>query len=128
MENFNLFVGSGCLLIVILALNVSRLRYKERIAHGFGDSKKLRNAIVAHSNALEHLIPFALILYVLAAQNTSQTLVQGLAISFLVLRLIHALGVTQFVFRAWQISSALSYALTLFSSCLILYNWFHITV
>ena len=93
------------------------------VTGGYGDSKKLRNAIVAHSNALEHLIPFALILYVLAAQNTSQTLVQGLAISFFVLRLIHALGVTQFLFRAWQISSALSYALTLFSSCLILYNW-----
>ena len=124
MESFNLFVGFGCLLIVILALNISRLRYKERIAHGYGDSKILRNAIVAHSNALEHLIPFAFILFVLIEQNTSSALVQGLAIGFLILRVIHALGVTQFVFRAWQISSALSYALTLFSSCLILYNWF----
>lgn len=123
MQSFNLFVGLACLLIVILALNVSRLRYKERVAHGYGDSKILRNAIVAHSNALEHLIPFSLILYVLIAQNTSQTLVQGLAISFLVLRVIHALGVTRFVFRAWQVSSGLSYALTIFSSCLILYNW-----
>ena len=77
---------------------------------------------MAHSNALEHLIPFALILYVLTAQNTSQSLVQSLAVSFLTLRLIHALGVTQFVFRAWQISSALSYALTLFSCSLILFN------
>ena len=124
MQSFNLFVGSACLLIVILALNVSRLRYKERIAHGHGDSKELRNAIVAHSNAHEHLIPFALILYVLAAQNTSQGLVQSLAIGFLVVRVIHAVGITQFVFRAWQVSSGLSYALTIFSSCLILFNLF----
>ena len=123
MESFNLFVGFSCLLIVLLALNVSRLRYKERVAHGYGDSKVLRNAIVAHSNALEHLIPFALILYVLTAQNTSLDLVHILAITFLILRVVHALGVTGFVFRAWQISSAFSYALTLFASGLILFNW-----
>lgn len=123
MEIFNLFVGLGCLLIIILAINVSRLRYKERIAHGDGDNKKLRNAIVAHSNALEHIIPFALILYVLIAQNTNDSLVQSLAIGFLILRVIHAAGITQFVFRAWQVSSGLSYALIIYSSCLILYNW-----
>ena len=124
MESFYLFVGAGCLLIVVLAMNVSRLRYKFRVAHGDGDNKILRNAMVAHANALEHLIPFALILYVLAAQNTSQGLVQGLAIGFLVVRVVHAVGLTQFVFRAWQVSSGLSYALTIFSSCLILFNLF----
>lgn len=122
MDSFYLLVGFGSLLIVILAINVSRLRYKERIAHGDRDNKKLRNAIIAHSNAIEHIIPFSLIIFVLASQNTASTLVQFLVFSFIVVRLIHAVGINMFVYRAWQISSGFSYLLTIFSSCLILYN------
>ena len=122
MEYFYLLVGFGSLLIVMLAVNVSRLRYKERIAHGDRDCKPLRNAIIAHSNAIEHIIPFSLIIFVLISQNTTSTVIQFLVISFVVMRLIHAVGINMFVFRAWQISSGISYLLTMFSSCLILYN------
>ena len=103
-------------------MNVSRLRYKERIAHGDRDNKKLRNAIIAHSNAIEHILPFSLIIFVLISQSTAPTIVQFLVISFIVMRLIHAIGINMFIFRAWQISSGFSYVLTIFSSCLILYN------
>ena len=122
MESFYLLVGFGCLLIIILAINVSRLRYKERIAHGSRDNKKLRNAIIAHSNALEQTIPFCLIIFVLISQDTASTTIQFLVISFIIMRLIHAVGITMFIYRAWQISSGFSYLLTIFSSCLILYN------
>ena len=122
MDSFYLLVGFGSLLIIILAINVSRLRYKERIAHGDRDNKKLRNAIIAHSNAIEHIVPFCLITFVLISQNTASTTVQFLVISFIVMRLMHAIGITLFVFRAWQMASGFSYLLTIFSSCLILYN------
>lgn len=122
MDSFYLLVGFGSLLIVILAINVSRLRYKERIAHGDRDNKSLRNAIIAHSNAIEHIIPFCLIIFVLVSQNTASNTVQFLVVSFIVMRLIHAIGMTMFVFRAWQIASGFSYLLTIFSGCLILYN------
>ena len=122
MEYFYLLVGFGSLLIVMLAVNVSRLRYKERITHGDRNNKPLRMAIIAHSNAIEHIIPFSLIIFVLISQNTTSTVIQFLVISFVVMRLIHAVGINMFVFRAWQISSGISYLLTIFSSCLILYN------
>lgn len=122
MDSFFLLVGFSSLLIATLAINVSRLRYKERIAHGHGDKKNLRNAIIAHSNAIEHMIPFCLIIFALVSQNTTSAVVQFLVISFIIVRLIHAVGITLFVFRAWQMSSGLSYLLTIFSSCLILYN------
>ncbi len=122
MENFYLLVGFGTLLIAMLAINVSRLRYKERIAHGDKDNKKLRNAIIAHSNAIENLIPFCLITFVLISQNTATTTVQFLVITFIIARLTHAVGMNMFVFRAWQISSGISYLLLIFSSCFILYN------
>lgn len=122
MNNFYLLVGLGSLLIVTLAMNVSRLRYKERIAHGNRDNKPLRNARIAHSNALEQIIPFCLIIFVLISQNTSGLIIQILVISFLVARVVHAVGMTLFVFRAWQMSAGVSYLLTIFSSCLILYN------
>lgn len=122
MEYFYLLVGFGTLLIIMLAINVSRLRYKERIAHGDRGNKPLRNAIIAHSNTIEHIIPFSLIIFVLISQNTTSTVIQFLVICFLIARLIHAVGLNMFVFRAWQISSGISYLLTIFSSCLILYN------
>lgn len=122
MNNFYLLVGLGSLLIVTLAMNVSRLRYKERIAHGNRDNKPLRNARIAHGNALEQIIPFCLIIFVLISQNTSGLIIQILVISFLVARVVHAVGMTLFVFRAWQMSAGVSYLLTIFSSCLILYN------
>lgn len=122
MEIFYLLVGLGSLLIAVLAINVSRLRYKERIAHGDKENKKLRNAIITHSNAIENLIPFCLITFVLISQNTATTTVQFLVITFIIARLTHAIGMNMFVFRAWQISSGISYLLMIFSSCLILYN------
>jgi len=122
MDNFYLLVALGCLLIVILAINVSRLRYKEHIAHGDRDNKKLRNAIQAHANSIEQIIPFTFIIFALISQNTNPSVIQFLVVSFLILRLIYAVGMTMFIFRAWQITSSLSYLLTLFSCCLILFN------
>jgi len=122
MQYFYLLVGIGSLLILLLAMNVSRLRYRERIAHGDRDNKPLRNAIIAHTNAIEHLIPFSLIIFVLVSQGTATTIIQFLVFSFITMRLIHAVGINLFIFRAWQISSGFSYLLTLFASCLVLYN------
>ena len=122
MNSFYLLVGLGSLLIVLLAMNVSRLRYKERIAHGDRDNKILRNAIQAHANALEQIIPFSFIIFVLVSQDTNALLVQFLVIGFLAARLIHAIGISLFIFRAWQLSAGVSYLLTIFSTCLILYN------
>ncbi len=122
MENFYLLVSLGSLLIVTLAINVSRLRYKERIAHGDRNNKKLRNAIIAHLNTIEQVIPYCLIIFVLVSQGTNDTMISFLVISFIVIRTVYAVAITTFVFRAWQLSSGFSYLLTIFASCLILYN------
>jgi len=122
MNSFYLLVASGSLLIVILAMNVSRLRYKERIAHGDRDNKKLRNAIIAHSNTIEHIIPYFLIIFVLVSQGTADTIINFLVVSFIAARVVYAVGITQFIFRAWQLASGFSYLLTIFASGLIIYN------
>jgi len=122
MNSFYLLVSLGTLLIVILAMNVSRLRYKERIAHGDRDNKILRNAIIAHSNTLEQVIPYCLIIFVLISQGTADTIINFLVISFITIRVIYAVGITLFIFRAWQLASGFSYLLTIFSSSLIIYN------
>lgn len=122
MNSFYLLVSLGTLLIVILAMNVSRLRYKERIAHGDRDNKILRNAIIAHSNTLEQVIPYCLIIFVLISQGTADTTINFLVTSFLTIRVIYAVGITLFIFRAWQLASGFSYLLTIFSSSLIIYN------
>jgi len=122
MDKFYLLVSLISLLIVVLAINVSRLRYKERIAHGDRDNKKLRNAIIAHSNTLEQAIPYCLIILALISQGTTDAIIDFLVFSFIIIRVIYAIGITTFIFRAWQLASGLSYLLTIFSSCLIIYN------
>ena len=89
MTVFYLFVAIGFLLTTLLALNVSRVRIKQKITHGDKGNKLLRNAMIAHSNALEQIVPFSIILFVLVKQNTSEMMIQVLSLGFIVVRILH---------------------------------------
>ena len=67
------------LLIIALALNVSRTRIKHKISFGDGGIKELKGAIRAHGNAIEN-VPFILILlffYEVEAQQCRYSVLQG---------------------------------------------------
>lgn len=109
MTIFNIYVLCSVLLLAILAVNVSRVRIQEKIAHGDGGNKKLRNAIRSHGNALEFILPFALLVLALDMGNTDKGLVAFLAFNFIFIRVAHAWSMISFLFKLRQITAAATY-------------------
>lgn len=102
--------GAGLLLFVtLLAANVSRLRIEKQIGNGDGGDGDLRRAIRPHGNALEHSVPFVLLL-VLAAQAAVPAQWQlGYALTFAAARVMHAYGFYARRFRFRQLGAGLTY-------------------
>ncbi len=122
MNLFYLFVGLSGILITLLAFNVSRVRINEKIRNGDGDNEILKIAIGAHSNALEHIIPFALMVFVLQEQGTNYIVMQMMVFSFLIIRFSHAIGMIFTVMKIWRMTAVLSILLSSVASILILVN------
>lgn len=77
--------------VTLLAMNISRLRFKERVGIGHGDRLSLKKAIRAHMNTIEHAVPFGFLLYVVSSSElTSASVLLGVSIAFGISRIIHA--------------------------------------
>ena len=109
MVIFNIYVLCSVLLVSILAVNVSRVRMKEKIANGDGGNKSLRNAIRSHGNTLEFVIPFALIILALDMGSTDKGLVAFLAFNFIFVRVAYAWSMISFLFKLRQITAGATY-------------------
>jgi hypothetical protein len=85
--------GSLCgLLIIVLAIQVVRLRRKLKVGIGTGNDYQLKRAIRVHANAIEY-IPIALILLALFEANQGNTfLAHGVGMSLVIGRVLHAQG------------------------------------
>lgn len=91
----SLYIGANLLIILILGINVIRLRGSTKTSLGHGDSAELERAARAHANASEWT-PGALIGLALAASIGAPMLA------------LHAIGMTLTVARAlhgWGLSS-----------------------
>ena len=119
---FNLYIGLSVLLIVMLAMNISRLRMKHKVANGDGDNKVIVKAIRAHMNSLEHILPFSLLLYALQSQSISEILFAVLAFGFLGIRLFHSYSMLSSKFKLRQITAASTYFFELSACVLVLLN------
>ncbi len=109
MNYFHLYGALAVLLITALALNVSFTRIKEKIGNGDGNNKKLRKAIRAHINTLEHVIPFALLLLVLSQLHLSAPNMAFYALGFLAVRFTHSYGILFSQFKMRQVAAGLCY-------------------
>lgn len=75
-----------------LAYNVIRHRWRARVVIGDGGDAGLIRAIRVHANAAEY-VPLALLLIGMYELNSGNiTLVNGLAISLLIARVLHLMG------------------------------------
>lgn len=119
---FNLYVGLSVLLIVMLAMNVSRLRIKHKVANGDGNNKIIVKATRAHMNALEHTLPFTLLLYVLNAQTIPEIAFVTLAFGFLGIRVGHSYSMLNSKFKLRQMTAASTYLFELIGCILVLLN------
>jgi len=108
--------------MVMLAMNISRLRIKHKVANGDGNNKVITKAVRAHMNSLEHILPFTFLLYVLQNQAVSETIFFVLAFGFLGIRLLQSYSMLNSKFKLRQITAASTYVFELCGCALVLIN------
>ena len=121
MTNYlHLYIVLAVLLISFLAMNVSRIRMQEQIGNGDGDNKKLKKAIRAHINTLEHCIPYALLLWVLSDLRLATSYMAIFSMGFILVRLMHSYGILAPHFRMRQLAAGLCYGFEIAACATIL--------
>lgn len=113
MSWFSLFVVIHALLVTLLAMNVSRLRMTLKIANGDGDDKRMRRAIRAHANAVEHVLIFGLVMAAIALEQVAGAAQATLVCGFALSRLLHAYGMLAPRFRFRQVGAGICYLIEL---------------
>lgn len=106
---FAVFTAVNGLLVLLLALNISRLRVTRRIPFGDGGDIVMNQAIRAHANALEHITIFALLILALGMTGMAQTWLAALVLVFTLSRLVHAWGMLARVFNGRRLGAGISY-------------------
>lgn len=122
MNYFDLYVVLGVLLITALAMNVSRVRMKEKIGNGDGNNVSLKKAIRAHVNTLEHVLPFALVVFVLSQIGLQKLYLAIFALGFVIIRVLHSYGMLASKFKIRQMSAGLTYLFEVIGCLTILFK------
>lgn len=110
---FSVFVFANVLLLTVLGINVSRVRIRERIAHGDGGNVLLKKAIRAHGNGVEHVMVFALAVLALALVQAPAAWQASLVCLFTLARVLHAWGMLAVNFPARRVGAGLTFLLEL---------------
>ena len=108
MLHFQIYTLVVVLALTLLAMNVSRIRIKQRIANGH-EHRDLKIANRAHMNTLEHALPYGLLVLALVqagVQGTSLTVLVG---GFLAAKLLHAYSMLASQIRLRQASAGVTY-------------------
>lgn len=96
-----LFAGLLTLLYFVLSVNIIRLRWRDRVGIGTGESKDLEVAVRIHGNFAEY-VPLSLILLLLMEwHGAASGLLYALGGILFVARICHALGLTMSIGPSW---------------------------
>ncbi|MBA3988228.1 MAPEG family protein [Aliidiomarina maris] len=91
----SLFAALLTLLYIVLAIRIIRLRWRERVGIGTGESLPLKAAVRVHGNFSEY-VPLGLILLGLMEFNgASDTILVAMGGLLLIARIFHAIGLTK---------------------------------
>ncbi len=92
MQAAVLYAGLFCLLMLILKGNVGRVRTKHKVGFGDGGNEEMQRSLRVQGNAVEDVPVVLLGLIGLGALSAPVLLIHGLGASFLVGRVLHAIG------------------------------------
>lgn len=92
LQALALYAGLNLILLIFLAVNVSRHRRRAKVSLGTGTDASLEQACRAHGNAAEYM-PAALVgLAIIATLGASTLLVNVLGVTVTLGRFLHAYG------------------------------------
>ncbi|CAB0149680.1 Inner membrane protein YecN [Pseudidiomarina piscicola] len=96
-----LYAGLLALLYFALAVMIIRLRWRDRVGIGTGESKDLEVAVRIHGNFAEY-VPFTLLMLVLMElSGASPMLLHSLGGLLFVARICHAIGLRMTIGPSW---------------------------
>ncbi|MEM9621729.1 MAG: MAPEG family protein [Pseudomonadota bacterium] len=95
LQALGLWTSLNLALMLGLALNTFRWRYKEGVAVGLADSVGLERAVRAHGNNTEYVPGILLGLGVLTLLGETAMLIHAAGALLLVARVLHAIGIQQ---------------------------------
>ncbi len=122
LQYFYWYSALAVLLLILLALNVSRLRISHQVANGDGGHIGLKKAIRAHGNAVEHLLPFGLAILALSFIEIKPENLAALVFGFLGVRLLHAYSLLSATFNLRRVAALTTDLFELLVCGLILAN------
>ena len=108
------------LLVTLLASYVSGLRVALKISMGDGGDRRMFRAIRAHANALEHVLPFLLLLFFYELRAGAAAPIRLLGGLFVAARIAHAVGMIRGPFNLRRLGASLSVALELWVAVALL--------
>jgi uncharacterized protein len=90
-----LYTGVYALLLVAIALLVSRRRLRTRIGLGAGGDAQLERAIRVHANAVEWGLPLLLLLLIAEENRAPPLLLHVCGVVFILARVVHAAALSR---------------------------------
>jgi uncharacterized membrane protein YecN with MAPEG domain len=89
-----LYAGLIALLLIVIAIPVSRLRRDLKVGLGDGGDRRLLRAIRVHANAVEWAGPALLLLLVAELTRAAPLFLHACGIALVAGRLLHAIGLS----------------------------------
>ncbi|GAA6133674.1 hypothetical protein NBRC116188_04630 [Oceaniserpentilla sp. 4NH20-0058] len=126
MNYFYLYTGLGVLLITVLAMNVTRIRWVQKIPDGDNDYLPLKLAIRTHMNNLEHIVPFALLIFSLSEIKIESIYLGTLAFGFISLRVLNSYSMLASIFKLRVVTADLTYLFEFIGCLLVIWYGFSI--
>jgi len=96
-----LYIALLTLLLIVLSARIIRLRWRDRIGLGTGDSADLKAAVRVHGNFIEYVPLALLMLVVMELIGATSAWIHGLGGLLFVARVCHAIGITKSVGVSW---------------------------
>ncbi len=109
LNHFTATLLANGALLLILALNVVRVRIQEGVAHGDGNNTRLKAAIRAHGNGTEQVPLFILLVLALELQGFNGLWLTGMVTAFTLGRVLHAHGMMAPSFVTRRIGATLTF-------------------
>lgn len=111
MEYMWFVIGAALngLILLLLTINVSRIRMKHQISLGDGGNKRLNRAIRTHANGVEQVPMFLLLVLSLEFLKASSDLLGAIVILFTISRVFHAIGMLGGPFICRRVGAGVTY-------------------
>ncbi|MFT3809442.1 MAG: MAPEG family protein [Micropepsaceae bacterium] len=95
MQVFALYAALNGLIVLLLALNVTRVRMSTKVMIGDGGDQRLLRAFRAHANAVEYVPLILVLLGALAGMKASMLMIHIVGGLLTFGRILHAIGLTR---------------------------------